>query len=279
MMKVYSICSKRISFNSPRLPSDWEEWQEFECKEGKPDIEITAFIEDDIPSVPANSVTTAKGVQAGVLDGKVYRHTPMGTVKGALSIYDPAVPYKSECFFTKESFNVMTDIRYFWSSIALSQLLLYNNALFFHASYVEYEGKGIIFSAPCGTGKSTQAELWRKHKGATVINGDKAGVLVENSRATVYGVPFSGTSGICINKSMPLRAVVFLAQSKENTLVRLTGAQAVGEILNNVYLDFAAPEEMQRCVDVAIELLKSVPVYRLSCTPDERAVEALYEVL
>ena len=132
-----------------------------------------------------------------------------------------------------------------------------------------------MFSAPCGTGKSTQAELWRVHKGAEIINGDKAGVSVDADGVNAHGLPFSGTSGICKNRSMPLKAIVLLGQAKENRIRRLNGAEAVMSLMSNVYLDFIAPEETQRCVDLLIELLKKVPVYRLDCTPDEQAVEKL----
>ncbi|WP_370839368.1 hypothetical protein [Intestinibacter bartlettii] len=33
--------------------------------------------------------------------------------------------------------------------------------------------KGILFSAPSGTGKSTQADLWEKYENAEIINGDR----------------------------------------------------------------------------------------------------------
>ena len=48
------------------------------------------------------------------------------------------------------------------------------NALFMHASAIEYKGNGIIFAGYSGVGKTTQAELWKKHMHADIINGDKA---------------------------------------------------------------------------------------------------------
>ena len=139
-------------------------------------------------------------------------------------------------------------------------------------------GKAVLFSAPCGTGKSTQAALWEKHRNADVVNGDKAGILVENG---VYacGVPFCGTSGICKNKTFPLGAIILLGQAPENKIRQLSGIEALQRILQNVYLDLLAPNEQAKIFDLLIELLGSVPVYSFECTPDEKAVEVLENAL
>ena len=178
-------------------------------------------------------------------------------------------------YFTERSYNVMSDFRYMWNSVSLSQLLLPFKVLLFHASYISFNDEAILFSADCGVGKSTQAELWRKHRGAEVINGDKAGVSVENGKVYAHGLPFCGTSGICKNRTLPLKAIVLLGQAPENKIRRVKGVEAIQSLLHNIYLDFLAPGETQECIDVLIELLNTVPVYRLDCTPDERAVEKL----
>jgi hypothetical protein len=161
-----------------------------------------------------------------------------------------------------------------WASISLGQLLLSHNAFFIHSSFISVNGKAILFSAPCGTGKSTQASLWKKYRDAETINGDKAGVLVENG---IYacGVPFCGTSGICKNKTLPLGAIVLLNQAPVNTIRKLKGVEAIQNVLQNVYLDLIAPNEQAAIVDLLIELLKTVPVYSFGCTPDENAVITL----
>ena len=172
----------------------------------------------------------------------------------------------------------MADNRFMWSSLSLAQLLLGKNAFFIHSSFISVDGKAILFSAACGVGKSTQAALWEKHRSAEIINGDKAGVLVENG---VYacGVPFCGTSGICKNKTLPLGAIVLLSQAPENSIKRLSGIEALQGVMKNIYLDLIAPNEQKTVVDLLIELLKTVPVYALSCTADENAVITLEKEL
>ncbi len=276
MKKFYLICKKTICIDAEYFPGDNPMWEQFETVPCNADININCKISNDFPEIP-------NGTQVGEftvsVDGNtVYRAFPMGTVNGALTKYTFSDTSHSETFFTPRSFPIMLDNRFMWSSVSLAQLMLTQNAFFIHSSFISVNGKAVLFSAPCETGKSTQAALWEKHRNADVVNGDKAGILVENG---VYacGVPFCGTSGICKNKAFPLGAIVLLSQSKTNSIRRLSGAEALHGIMQNIYLDFIAPDEQLKCADLIIELLSEVPVYHLGCTPDEEAVITLEKTL
>lgn len=272
MKKFYSLCEKSVCIDAVSFPGTNPQWEQFEISPVEADIKINCKISDCFPETSGGK--RADEFVISVNGDTVYRAFPMGTVDGALTKYKPADTSHSETFFTPRSFPIMMDGRYMWASISLAQLLLSKNAFFIHSSFIAINGKAVLFSAPCGTGKSTQADLWEKHRGAEVINGDKAGVLVENG---VYacGVPFCGTSGICKNKTFPLGAIVMLSQSKTNSIKRISGVEALCAVMQNIYLDLVAPNEQKTVVDLLIELLKAVPVYSLSCTADENAVIAL----
>ncbi len=278
MKKYYSLCKKLICIEAENFPGDNPLWTQFEAESGVADISITCDIRENFPDMPVENTVRSGEFLVSVSGDKVLRAFPMGTLPGALTEYSPADTSFSKTFFTERSFPIMMDNRYMWSSVSLAQLMVFKNAFFIHASYVDIGGKAVLFSAPCGTGKSTQAELWRKFRGAEIINGDKAGILVENG---VYacGVPFCGTSGICKNRSLPLAAIVFLSQSPENTIRKCIGFEALHNVMQNTYLDFVAPDERRRFIDTAIKMLNSVPVYHLGCTPDENAVIVLEKSL
>ncbi len=272
MKKFYSLCKKNICINALSFPGDNSDWAQFETGSCDADITINCTICDCFPETP-QGVRTGDFTVSSEGD-TVYREFPMCNSCGSLTRYTPADISRSETFFTPESFPIMMDHRYMWSSLSLAQLLLWANAFFIHSSFVSVNGKAVLFSAPCGVGKSTQAALWEKYRGAEIINGDKAGILVENG---VYacGVPFCGTSGICKSKTFPLGAIVLLSQAAENTVSQLTGIEAIKAVLQNIYLDLVAPNEQAAVVDLLIELLKTVPVYSFGCTPDENAVITL----
>lgn len=193
--------------------------------------------------------------------------------------YDLARPGIGTTIVTDDAWAWATDARYFWYTQALPQLLLPFSCVLLHAAVIEYAGGAVLFSAPSGTGKSTQAALWAQHRGAHIRNGDKAGVRLLPDGVRAYGVPFAGTSGICERFSLPLRAVVLLRQGPDNTVTRLRGVRAATALLPNVFLSTAVPEEHQRLLELAFALVAAVPVFTLTCTPDVRAVEALEAAL
>lgn len=275
MKKSYSICGKAISIESPLPITEHENFNIFAVEEGNTDILITYNVAENLPKTPGESKRARNGAFVSWDGENVYRNNPMGVAEGALSCYNFRDTSHSQVYFTEKSYNVMSDYRYMWNSVSLGQLLLPFNTLLFHSSYISVNGEAVLFSAECGVGKSTQAELWRKYRGAEVINGDKAGVSIEKDGVYAHGLPFCGTSGICKNKTLPLKAIVLLGQAPENKIRRVTGVEAIRSLSGNIYLDFLAPGETQKCVDILIELLNKVPVYRLDCTPDERAVETL----
>lgn len=278
MKKYYLLCNKLICIDAESFPGDNPLWEQFEAGEGNADISICCRICEPFPEMLGESKGKAGDFLVSVAGDTVYRALPMGIFHGALTEYTPADTSFSKTFFTQKSFPIMMDDRYMWSSVSLAQLMLSKKAFFIHSSYISVGGKAILFSAASGVGKSTQAALWEKYRSAEIINGDKAGVLVENG---VYacGVPFCGTSGICKNRDLPLGAIVLLHQSKENCVRRLSGVEALRGVLRNVYLDLLAPNEQQMIFDLLIELLKTVPVYSLGCTADENAVIALEKAL
>lgn len=276
MKKYYSLCKKNICIEAEYFPGDNPLWAQFESKPCNADITVNCTVSDCFPEVKGGTQT---GEFKVFVDGDtVYRALPMGTVPGALTKYRPADTSQSETFFTPKSFPIMMDSRFMWSSLSLPQLLITQNVFFIHSSFISVNGKAVLFSAPCGVGKSTQAALWEKYRGAEIINGDKAGILVENG---VYacGVPFCGTSGICKSKTFPLGAIVLLSQSPENSIRRLSGAEALQGVMSNVYLDLVAPGEQSAIIELLISLLETVPVYSLSCTADESAVQMLEDML
>lgn len=261
------------------FPNDSADWRLFETNENNPDISVVCHVNENLPEC-SGDFCGKQGEFEVFSDGeKVFRKRQMGTVDGALAEYDCKDGFPCDVWFTEKSFPVLTDERYFWSSIPLAQLILPKKIVLMHASYVDVNGSAILFTAPCGTGKSTQAELWRVHRNAEVINGDKAGIYLKDGKAFAGGVPFCGTSGICKKRNLPLKAIVVLSQGKENRVKRLTGFEALQGVINNIYLDLLAPGERQMCIDFAIELLEKVNVFSLECTPDERAVEELEKVL
>lgn len=159
------------------------------------------------------------------------------------------------------------------------RMLAEHDGVVLHSSYIiTQRGEALLFSAPSGTGKSTQAELWRSYAGAKVINGDRALVKAENG-VTANGILFSGTSGISENVTAPLRAIVLLRQSEKNEIRSISGKEAFMRLLPQCSYYPDEEENLRLVTGILAEIISAVPVYDFGCVPDESAVSALSEVL
>lgn len=165
------------------------------------------------------------------------------------------------------------------NSLCAEHLVAERGGFVFHCSYVVWDGLAILFTAPSGTGKSTQAELWRKYRDADIINGDRAAVCMKDEMLFAEGIPFSGSSSYCANCTMPLAAIVYLSQAPETTIRKLRGAEAFSKIWEGVSVNSWVKRDLERVSDVIQKVAAEIPVYHLACTPDESAVALLEETL
>ena len=163
--------------------------------------------------------------------------------------------------------------------LAFRNMIIRMNGIIIHSSAVIVEGKGIIFSAPSGTGKSTHTRLWEKNFGAVVINDDTPALRVVNNKAFVYGTPWSGSTSKFVNTKAPLSAIVMLSQAKENEVVRLGAVDAVKTILPRSFLPYQDSKLMDMAMKVIENIISLVPVYHLKCRPDLEAAELMKKCL
>ncbi len=156
---------------------------------------------------------------------------------------------------------------------ALSDMLL------LHASAVSCRDKAIVFTAPSGTGKTTQAELWAKYKGALILNGDKVFISRERKAFYACGSPWSGSSPYRENKGAEIQAIVVLEQGPGNTIQRLDDTDLLKCFVPNIFLPYWEEAMITAALGTLDALLSDVPVYLLSCRPDEEAVRLTEETI
>ena len=152
--------------------------------------------------------------------------------------------------------------------------LIKHQGFVLHASAISYNDKAVLFSADSGVGKSTHTRLWQNHFGKNnvhIINDDKPALRLFGNSFTVYGTPFSGNSDENENIKAPLHAVVFLEQCEHNAMKKLTAKEALPYFLYNLPQYSKHAERMNTLLSLLDILLKTTPVYLLSCTPDKSA--------
>lgn len=161
--------------------------------------------------------------------------------------------------------------------ILFRNCLLFHQGIVIHAAAIDWKGRGIIFSAPSGTGKTTQANLWRKHKGAKILNADRPAIRVHEHQAYVYGTLWNGSSQKCCNEGIPLSAIILLEQAKDNEIRKLEHGEATSRLIPRCFLPYYQEDIMNIALDNIERLIAKTPVYILRCTPDKAAVELLYQ--
>ena len=167
----------------------------------------------------------------------------------------------------------------FGSILGMEKLMLQYNQMILHSAYLCHNGKAILFSAPSETGKSTQAGLWEKYRGAKQINGDKSLLLKEDSIWHAYGWPVCGSSEICHNESYPIQAIVMLFQAKENTIRRLNPSEAIKKLITQITINMWNSSFQLKALDLIQDLVMDIPVYELGCNISEDAVACLEKAL
>lgn len=158
-------------------------------------------------------------------------------------------------------------------------LTVENHGVIFHCSYIDRNGKAVLFTAPSETGKSTQADLWKRYRGTQIINGDRAVIRIAENGIWAEGIPFSGSSSYCENRSLPLEAIVYLAQAPQTTIRRMRGYEAFSKLWEGISVNRWEKQDLELASDTIKRVAESVPVYYMPCTPDESAVIALEQAL
>ena len=118
---------------------------------------------------------------------------------------------KETTFSQAESFGV---------SGIFNRSIIRHRAMLVHSSALICGGKAYLFSADSGVGKSTHTRLWLDAFGDEVhiMNDDKPVLRIYDDRILACGTPFDGGSGIALNETYPLGAIIFIERGEENSV-------------------------------------------------------------
>ncbi len=157
---------------------------------------------------------------------------------------------------------------------AMHYVMAMHSGFVFHASSLVCDDGAVLFSAPSGTGKTTHTSLWlEQFEDVRILNDDTPIIRVESDgKVSAFGTPWAGTSGININESAPLKAIVFLERSKENSITRLSSQEALKRFFEAITSSLN-PTMQLSFLDTIKSIFASVPIYKLSCNMEPEAAE------
>lgn len=186
---------------------------------------------------------------------------------------DVVITSSPETLHAKHPHLSLEDCEYLSTGASFYRQLLQFQGMMLHASAVVMDGYAYLFSAPCGTGKSTHTTMWREAFGydrVVMLNDDKPALRLENGRWYAYGTPWSGKTAQNTNIRVPLGGICVLTRGQTNEIVPFGGTQAALAILEQT----ARPAGME-CrgwmLELVDSLLSTVPVWKLKCTPTQDA--------
>ena len=162
---------------------------------------------------------------------------------------------------------------------ALEDRMIKKGDMILHSSYILDQDKAILFTAPSGTGKSTQAHLWQDARGSQIINGDRALLQKGNDGWYAGGWPMSGSSGISTPHLAPIRAVVVLSQSSQNLGHRLTAEESFDSLKQEIVLRPWSSADIALVGKHLRDFCGDIPVYAYACRKDASAVTDLLDIL
>ncbi len=174
-----------------------------------------------------------------------------------------------------EKYRDMLRERVIFTLIGIEDIVSQNNGCVLHSSFIEKDGRAVLFTGPCSIGKSTQANLWGEYADAVIVNGDKTLIFEKDGVFYASGIPFSGSSKDCLNRVLPFGAIISLQQADCNTAHRLVLNEAFHNLYKNCYPVPYSRDCTDRLIDFVQRLSQNVPVYEYACRADESAVRYL----
>ncbi|MBR7178459.1 MAG: hypothetical protein IKD27_02935 [Oscillospiraceae bacterium] len=157
----------------------------------------------------------------------------------------------------------------------IADALLERNVLMLHGSTVAVDAQAYLFTAACGTGKSTHTRLWRELLGvrAVMVNDDKPFLRFTGDGILACGSPWSGKHGLDTNISVPLHGICILKRGPENKIHRI-GAGECREMLRQ---QCHVPEGMEDRVEALLsDLTERVALWEMECTKEIQAAQTAY---
>ena len=163
---------------------------------------------------------------------------------------------------------------------AIAEIAPIQSALLMHGSALAMDGKGYIFTAPSGTGKSTHSRFWRIKFGNRVemVNDDKPFLRFCEDDIYVCGSPWDGKHHLSKNINVPLRAILFLERGTQNQIERVPGQSMISRLYAQIYEPIARDSKIATLHLLSL-LCERVPFYRLRCRPDVEAAMIAYRGL
>lgn len=166
-----------------------------------------------------------------------------------------------------------------WNLIHLEQFLLESGGIVLHSCYTVYDGKAILFTAPSGTGKTTQANIWKRVYGSRIVNGDLTLLQRTEKGWFACGFPHHGSADECFNERWPIAAIAIVRQAPEDRVEQIGPAQRLGLLYSECTVNSWDGGQVTAAMELLTSLVLRVPTVMLHCTMEDTAAHVLHNFI
>ena len=152
------------------------------------------------------------------------------------------------------------------------------SSIVFHGAILECDGRAYAVTAHSGVGKTTHTRLWLSEFGdrVKILNGDKPIFRIIDGVTYACSTPWRGKEGYGYNAMLPLGGIAFLARGTVNRARTAKPDDVSMRLMNQIYISKTNVLSISRSMQIADQILSSVPLYELECNMDPEAAHIAY---
>ena len=180
-----------------------------------------------------------------------------------VDIYSDAITdeyYKNAQFSALTLFN--TD------QVLFAKILSDRRGLIIHSNGFDISGKGILLTGDSGAGKSTLSQML-KQKGFEILCDDRMFVKYSKNDFWIHGHWCHGTVPDVSSISVPLKAIFFLEQAKNNTIIKIEDKKTLSlGLFRSIVKPFLSPNGWDATFTILEEIIQQIDCYTIKFNLD-----------
>lgn len=271
MIKSYGFGNAKITLDSDENFDDGKQMKPFVINECK-DCLVCRFRRKDSIDTPEDMpIYASTSYKIFSKDGKTEKHYLIPLIKDEAAVINHA-DFGYDCKIKSIYSNHFSYGINLINAVGIERIAYEFGMFILHCSCVELNGEAILFSGRSGIGKSTRANLWNKMTGSETINGDKIGLFTENGKLYACGLPVAGSSDVYVNKTLPVRAIIFLEQSPDNYTRKSDLTESLQKLFFNLIINSWDKEFCSDAAEFISRIISCVDIFISECNTEMDSV-------
>ena len=174
-------------------------------------------------------------------------------------------------FLSKYSEVPPDECEYLFTGMSFYKQLINYGGLMLHSSAVVVDGAAYLFTADCGTGKSTHTSLYLREFGDRAFN-------LNDGAFFAYGTPWSGKQAHNTNVRVPVAGICVLHRGEKNEISRIYGKAAILGIYSQTLRPQSA-KYMDKLLSTIEKMIEIIPIWALKCNTEPESARISYEAM